>query len=101
MSTAARGRGRTLLSNARIFDGLSPRLSEPHYVSISGDSIEDVSPTRPGGDFAEEVDLAGKTLMPGLIDAHFHAFATEIDTARCEELPRTYEAQRARLNLEA
>lgn len=39
--------------------------------------------------------------MPGLIDAHFHACATEIDTAKCDEFPPSYEAQRARANLEA
>lgn len=101
MSQRHIGSARTLFANARVFDGVSSHLTEPVFVSIAGDLIEGVTSYRPEGEFNEEIDLAGKTLMPGLIDAHFHAFATEIDTARSEQLPRTYEAQRARLNLEA
>lgn len=89
-----------LFSNARIFDGHSPFLSEPAFVLVRGDRIESVSARRPGAlDFCE-VDLAGMALLPGLIDAHFHAFATDTDTAKSETYPRTYEAQRARLILE-
>ena len=95
------GQGRTLFSNARIFDGLSSDLMEPAFVVIGGGVIETVGFDRPQGRYAAEVDCTGMTLMPGLIDAHFHAFATEVDTAKCEKFPRTYEAQRARLNLEA
>lgn len=92
---------RTLFADARIFDGVSAQLSEPGFVVLEDGLIEAVCLDRPSGNFATEVDLAGRTLMPGLIDAHFHAFATETDTAKCEKFPRTYEAQRARLNLEA
>lgn len=90
-----------LLSNARIFDGVSPALTGPRYVILSNGVIAHIGLDRPSGAFAQEFDLAGRTLMPGLIDAHFHAFATETDTARSEAFPRTYEAQRARINLEA
>lgn len=93
--------GPILFSNARIFDGHSPFLSEPSFVVVRGDRIESVSARRPDALDFREVDLAGMSLLPGLIDAHFHAFATETDTAKCETYPKTYEAQRARLNLEA
>lgn len=89
-----------LFSNARIFDGHLPFLSEPSFVLVRGDRIESVSARRPGALDFREIDLAGMSLLPGLIDAHFHAFATETDTATCETYPRTYEAQRARLILE-
>lgn len=97
----APSRGRTLFCDARLFDGVSNGLSRPAYVALVGDVIESVSPTRPTGKFDVEIDLAGRTLMPGLIDAHFHAFATETDTAKSEQFPRSYEAHRARINLEA
>jgi len=100
MTVGGQGR-RVLLSGARIFDGVSETLSEPGHIAINGDTIESVSSERPSGEFASNLDLSGGTIIPGLIDAHFHAFATEIDTAKCETFPRTYEAQRARLNLEA
>lgn len=89
-----------LFSNACIFDGHSPFLSEPSFVLVRGDRIKSVSARRPGVLDFREIDLAGKSLLPGLIDAHFHAFATEADTAKCETYPKTYEAQRARLILE-
>ncbi|WP_164857128.1 metal-dependent hydrolase family protein [Sphingomonas crocodyli] len=92
---------KTLLSKARVFDGVSPQLSEPSFITVVDGKFEAIDATRPKGRFDCEVDLAGRTLMPGLIDAHFHAFATETDTAKCERYPQTYEAQRARLNLEA
>jgi imidazolonepropionase-like amidohydrolase len=100
MSESGQGR-QVLLSNARIFDGIGADLSEPSFIVLNGDLIESVSAERPSGGFASDLDLSGSVVMPGLIDAHFHAFATEIDTAKCETFPRTYEAQRARLNLEA
>lgn len=92
---------RTLLRNACVFDGRSPNLSKPSHVVLCGDLIEGVQEERPSGQFASELDLAGRCLMPGLIDAHFHAYATEVDTAKCDAFPATYQSQRARLNLEA
>lgn len=92
---------RTLLVGARVFDGVSSTLSEPCFLVLSDGVIEAIRLERPPGEFGTELDLTGRTIMPGLIDAHFHAFATEADTAKCETYPRTYEAHRARLNLEA
>lgn len=93
--------GDILLSNARVFDGHTPGLSVPSFVSVRHGKIASVSIERPSALDVAEVDLAGRTLLPGFIDAHFHAFATEVDTSLCDGLPPTYEAQRARLNLEA
>lgn len=92
---------RTLLLNACVFDGCSPLLGQPSFVLLCGGIIEAMTSERPTGSFTQEVDLSGRCLMPGLIDAHFHAFATEVDTALCDTFPKTYESQRARLNLEA
>ena len=43
-------------------------------VTIRADRIESVQPSGKGEvpDGAERLDLAGRTLMPGLIDLHFH-----------------------------
>ena len=38
---------------------------------------------------AETIDLAGRTLMPGLIDAHVHAIAVDAALARLAEQPLT------------
>jgi cytosine/adenosine deaminase-related metal-dependent hydrolase len=57
---------RTLVRDVRVFDGLEtvPRAQ----VLIDGDRIAEY-----GGDRVElEIDGSGKTLLPGLIDAHTH-----------------------------
>ena len=66
----------TLFSNVRIFDGKSDRLSASSYVLVRGNVIEKISttpiPTDRGADTVL-IDGGGRTLMPGLIDAHWHA----------------------------
>lgn len=70
----------TLFTNARIFDGKSKGLSEPSNVLVRGNVIAKISttaiPTESGAN-TTVIDAGGGTLMPGLIDAHWHsAFAT-------------------------
>ena len=62
----------TLLSNVRIFDGLNDQL-RPGHLLILGDKIAEVSKGEiqpPEG--ARVIDGAGRVLMPGLTDAHWH-----------------------------
>ncbi len=64
----------TLFENVRIFDGVSSSLSAPSNVLVKGNIIERISTdaiaTEPG---ALVIDGGGRTLMPGLIDVHWHA----------------------------
>ncbi|KAJ5176637.1 uncharacterized protein N7482_002514 [Penicillium canariense] len=65
----------TLISNARIFDGVSV-VSECGYVLIQSGCISQVSlrePLSPPAD-CTVVDATGYTLLPGLIDAHVHVY---------------------------
>lgn len=65
----------TLFQNVRIFDGKNSTLSRPSNVLVRGNQIERIAssaiPTDPG-DKAVVIDGGGRTLMPGLIDAHWH-----------------------------
>jgi imidazolonepropionase-like amidohydrolase len=64
-----------LLWNARVID--RDGIREGLAISISGDRIGSIE--RGGGDApAWAIDLAGKSLLPGLIDAHNH-FLSETD----------------------
>jgi imidazolonepropionase-like amidohydrolase len=69
--------GATLFLNVRIFDGKSAVLSAPSSVLVRGNTIEQISAnpaaTEPGAD-ARVINANGRVLMPGLIDAHWHAF---------------------------
>jgi len=69
----------TLFQNVRVFDGKSGTVSAASNVLVSGQTILRIS-TAPisidPGLKATVIDGGGRTLMPGLIDAHWHAFMT-------------------------
>lgn len=64
-----------LINNVRIFDGVNEKLTTGN-VLIQGDSIARISPSpipvNKSGN-TQIIDGKGKFLMPGLIDAHWHA----------------------------
>jgi imidazolonepropionase-like amidohydrolase len=65
-----------IFSNVRIFDGKSDGLSTPSHVRVRGNIIEKISTTPISADRRADtvlIDGGGRTLMPGLIDAHWHA----------------------------
>jgi imidazolonepropionase-like amidohydrolase len=69
--------GVTLFQNVRIFDGVNATLSGPSNVLIRGNVIERVSASPIAVDATSDVQVIaadGRILMPGLIDAHWHAF---------------------------
>ncbi len=66
----------TLLRPARVFDAEDGRAHEGWVVLVKGERIAAVGPALqvavPAG--AERIDLAGMTLLPGLMDLHSHIF---------------------------
>ena len=63
-------------SNVRIFDGRSDHLSEPRNVLVRGNKIERISAEQIPTDRRADtvlIDGGGRTIMPGLIDVHWHA----------------------------
>jgi imidazolonepropionase-like amidohydrolase len=64
----------TLFSNVRIFDGRNGTLSAPSDVLVTKSTIARISAAgAPREANVTVVDGGGRTLMPGLIDAHWHA----------------------------
>ena len=61
----------TLFRNVRVFDGKSERLSAPTDVLVRGGVIASIGGASAGAG-ATVIDGGGRTLMPGLIDAHWH-----------------------------
>lgn len=75
LSAQTQPAGSTLFQNVRIFDGTGRPLSGPSHVLVRGNKIERISSTpivsdRPAD--AVVIDGGGRTLMPGLIDNHWH-----------------------------
>ncbi|WP_342067356.1 metal-dependent hydrolase family protein [Achromobacter kerstersii] len=62
-----------LIENVRIFNGESPELSAPSSVLVRGNTIAQISRDKITADGARVIDGGGRTLMPGLIDAHWHS----------------------------
>jgi imidazolonepropionase-like amidohydrolase len=89
-----------IFHNARLFDGEADHLLEGMSVFVEGDRIREVSDRKIAGSSAEHIDLGGRTLMPGLIDCHFHAYATSLDLGKAGETPRSLHALEAHILLE-
>jgi imidazolonepropionase-like amidohydrolase len=63
----------TLFKNVRVFDGKSDKLTAGTSVLVVGNKIEKIGGDIAAPEKATVVDGGGRTLMPGLIDAHWHA----------------------------
>ncbi|MBJ3776722.1 metal-dependent hydrolase family protein [Acuticoccus mangrovi] len=88
-----------LLKNANILDVVEGRLVGEHDVLVSGGRIVEIDRTITYPS-ADRLDLAGRTLMPGLCDAHVHAAAPMNSFAELEWLPPSYVAVRSAAVLE-
>jgi imidazolonepropionase-like amidohydrolase len=75
--------GATLFENVRIFDGRTDALSGPLNVLIRGNKIEKISaaPIAIDAALAARIGGGGRVLMPGLIDAHWHAMLVRMTPA--------------------
>ena len=64
-----------VFENVRIFDGKSERVSGPSHVLVIGNVIKTISSSPiadPPGATVQRIRGNGRTLMPGLIDNHWH-----------------------------
>src|SRR5262249_34177158 len=63
----------TLFKNVNVFDGKSDKLTASTSVLVVGNKIAKISGDIAAPEKATVIDAGGRTLMPGLIDAHWHA----------------------------
>src|SRR5919204_4881800 len=64
-----------VLRNARLIDGHYAGVQERVTVTITGETIATISADGSAPGEARVIDLEGRTLLPGLIDAHNHVAA--------------------------
>src|SRR5215469_4238722 len=76
-----------IFANCAVLDGTHTECREDHHVLVEGDRIREVSDRPLDSAGAEIIDLRGRTLMPGLIDAHVHVVAVDPVLARLSEQP--------------
>ena len=88
--------GRIVLGNAAVLDLEAGSLADGQAVVVEGDRIVEVAPASSvrAGD-ATVLDVGGRTVMPGLIDAHVHVYAATADLGALEEWAPSYLTARA------
>jgi imidazolonepropionase-like amidohydrolase len=93
--------GRTVLTNANLFDGEHPPEPDSAVVVERNRIVEVTSgpvAVREGDDV---VDLRGRTLMPGMVSGHFHSTYHDVGATQLPfglERPPAYQAFRAAAN---
>ena len=77
----------TAFANAMIFDGVSAELREG-CVRVAAGTIAEIAEGPGPGD--RIIDCRGRTIVPGLIDAHFHAYGARLSLLEIETSPLSY-----------
>jgi len=61
-----------VIKNAYLVDGTGKKPVKDVSILIKGNAIEEIGKTVDASSGAEVIEADGKTVMPGLIDAHVH-----------------------------
>lgn len=84
-----------LFENCNLLDTISGEMLAGYNVLIEGQRISKISDSQLKVSDALSYDLKGKTLMPGLCDAHVHVTAIELDLAKMQSMPPSYVTARS------
>jgi imidazolonepropionase-like amidohydrolase len=84
-----------LLSNARIFDGSNAECPEGQHVLVRDGLIAEISDRPIKAADAQVIDVGGRTLMPGMIDAHVHAYASDVNVQKVDAAGDPYRTAHA------
>lgn len=84
-----------VLENARLFDGYNGDCPEGMSVAIEDGRVREVSDRRIDFSQASRIDVGGRTLMPGLIDLHIHAYTSDLDLSRVDQLGHAHRTAHA------
>jgi imidazolonepropionase-like amidohydrolase len=76
-----------VFSDARVFDGVCAEVGDPRHVVVEDGRIREVTASRPQLSGATVVPCGRRFLMPGLIDAHFHACSPSWDVRASDRMP--------------
>src|SRR5678816_716717 len=75
------------ITNARILDGTG-RVIERGAIVVRAGKIASVSATAPTATVGRAINAGGKTVMPGLIDAHRHIVTGDANTWLAQRAPQ-------------
>ncbi len=89
-----------ILQNCRLYDGLEDQAFDSRHVLIEDERVREISDNPFPPSDTPRLDVGGRFVMPGLIDAHFHAYGSHINPAVIDATPPGLRALHARRNLE-
>lgn len=81
--------------NCRVFDGSNEALLEGASVLVENGKFVEVSAGSARAREAATIDLKGRLVMPGLIDAHVHACAPAMNIFDVDHMPASLRANHA------
>ena len=84
-----------LFDNCTLLDTPTGQMLEGRSVLVVDDRMEEVSDSPISAPNARRIDVGGKTLMPGMIDAHVHCTAATMNLANMAHMPATLMAHEA------
>ncbi|HEX3348118.1 MAG TPA: amidohydrolase family protein [Acetobacteraceae bacterium] len=90
-----------LFHGGRFLDPRRAAVIDGIEVLVEGDEVREVSDRPIASSAATRVDLGGRTLMPGLIDAHIHIVLTEVNIQLLSDVPLTLLAARGSVAMRA
>ncbi len=84
-----------LFKNGNLLDPTRNELLEGYDVLVEDGKVKEVSDKPLSATSARVIDVAGKTIMPGLIDLHGHVMATQLNLSTQGALPDALVMMRA------
>jgi imidazolonepropionase-like amidohydrolase len=84
-----------LFRGGSVLNTSEGKLLEGYELLVEGDRIKELSDIPIRSNCAEVIELGGRVLMPGLIDAHVHLYASELNTMAMANVPMTFVVARA------
>ncbi len=87
--------GQVLFDNCTLLDTPTGEMLEGRRVLVVDERVEEVSDSPISAPNALRIDVGGRTLMPGMIDAHVHCTAATMNLANMAHMPATLMAHEA------
>ncbi|MCW3476429.1 metal-dependent hydrolase family protein [Limobrevibacterium gyesilva] len=90
-----------VFGGGRFLDPRQDALLEGIEVLVENGLVKEVSDRPIHAASAQRIDLRGRTLMPGLIDAHIHIVLTEVNLQLLSDVPLTLLAAKGSTSMRA
>src|SRR5580704_1743389 len=90
-----------LFSGGRFLDPRQDELRDGVSVLVEDGTVKEVADRPITSASATRIDLRGRTLMPGLIDAHIHVVLTEVNLRLLSDVPLTLLAAKGSVAMRA